>query len=136
LIVEWRAKAREDRSNIFDYIAEDNPTLPAVSQFLSAPIVTDVPANRAASANISAARPARPCRWPVTCAFTRDHAGYRSGFVPSSNILEGTSMSIVTVGIDLAKSVFAIHGIDEHDKPVPVENGRTPQKVAETGHRT
>ena len=26
MIVEWRAKAREDRSNIFDYIAEDNPT--------------------------------------------------------------------------------------------------------------
>lgn len=26
MIVEWRAKAREDRNNIFDYIAEDNPT--------------------------------------------------------------------------------------------------------------
>jgi plasmid stabilization system protein ParE len=26
LIVEWRAKAREDRSNIFYYIAEDDPT--------------------------------------------------------------------------------------------------------------
>jgi plasmid stabilization system protein ParE len=26
LIVEWRARAHEDRSKIFDYIAEDNPT--------------------------------------------------------------------------------------------------------------
>jgi toxin ParE1/3/4 len=25
LIVEWRAKAREERHNIFDYIAADNP---------------------------------------------------------------------------------------------------------------
>jgi addiction module RelE/StbE family toxin len=25
LIVEWRARAREDRSKHFDYIAEDNP---------------------------------------------------------------------------------------------------------------
>ncbi|MBB0213461.1 type II toxin-antitoxin system RelE/ParE family toxin [Ralstonia pickettii] len=25
MIVEWRAQAREDRSNIFDYIADDNP---------------------------------------------------------------------------------------------------------------
>ncbi|MEZ2354616.1 type II toxin-antitoxin system RelE/ParE family toxin [Caballeronia sp. RCC_10] len=26
MIVEWRARAHEDRSKIFDYIAEDNPT--------------------------------------------------------------------------------------------------------------
>lgn len=26
MIVEWRAKAHEDRNHIFDYIAEDNPT--------------------------------------------------------------------------------------------------------------
>ena len=26
MIVEWRAQAREDRSQIFDYIAQDNPT--------------------------------------------------------------------------------------------------------------
>jgi addiction module RelE/StbE family toxin len=26
LIVEWRARAHEDRSRIFDYIAADNPT--------------------------------------------------------------------------------------------------------------
>jgi hypothetical protein len=27
-------------------------------------------------------------------------------------------MAIVTVGIDLAKNVFAVHGVDENDKPV------------------
>lgn len=26
MIVEWRAIAREDRSNLFDYIAQDNPS--------------------------------------------------------------------------------------------------------------
>ncbi|CAJ6801931.1 type II toxin-antitoxin system RelE/ParE family toxin [Burkholderia pseudomallei] len=26
MIVEWRALAREDRSNLFDFIAADNPT--------------------------------------------------------------------------------------------------------------
>lgn len=26
MIVEWRAIAREDRSNLFDYIAKDNPS--------------------------------------------------------------------------------------------------------------
>lgn len=29
-------------------------------------------------------------------------------------------MAIVTVGIDLAKNVFAVHGMDESGKPVPV----------------
>ena len=29
-------------------------------------------------------------------------------------------MAIVTVGIDLAKNVFAVHGVDEADKPVLV----------------
>ena len=29
-------------------------------------------------------------------------------------------MSIITVGIDLAKNVFAIHGVDEHGKAVPL----------------
>ena len=29
-------------------------------------------------------------------------------------------MTILTVGIDLAKNVFAVHGIDEHGKPVLV----------------
>jgi transposase len=34
--------------------------------------------------------------------------------------LEGEIMTIVTVGIDLAKNVFAVHGVDETGKPVLV----------------
>jgi len=30
-------------------------------------------------------------------------------------------MSIITVGIDLAKNVFAVHGVDDNDKPVRVK---------------
>ena len=33
-------------------------------------------------------------------------------------IRKGKSMSILYVGIDLAKNVFAIHGVDEHGKAV------------------
>ena len=29
-------------------------------------------------------------------------------------------MAIVTLGIDLAKNVFAVHGVDESGKPVPL----------------
>jgi len=31
-------------------------------------------------------------------------------------------MAIVFVGIDLAKNVFAVHGVDEHDKPALVRS--------------
>src|SRR3569623_1495335 len=34
--------------------------------------------------------------------------------------VEGKSMAIVTVGIDLAKNVFAVHGVDAHGKPALV----------------
>jgi transposase len=34
--------------------------------------------------------------------------------------VEGEIMTIVTVGIDLAKNVFAVHGEDETGKPVLV----------------
>lgn len=30
-------------------------------------------------------------------------------------------MSIVTVGIDLAKNIFAVHGVDEHGKAVLIK---------------
>ena len=30
-------------------------------------------------------------------------------------------MAIVYVGIDLAKNVFAVHGVDEHGKPILVK---------------
>jgi transposase len=42
----------------------------------------------------------------------------RSNF--SSTHLEGEIMAIVTVGIDLAKNVFAVHGVDETGKPALV----------------
>jgi transposase len=32
----------------------------------------------------------------------------------------GKSMAIVTVGVDLAKNVFAVHGVDATGKPVLV----------------
>jgi transposase len=38
----------------------------------------------------------------------------------SSTHLRGEIMAIVTVGIDLAKNVFAVHGVDESGKPVLV----------------
>jgi transposase len=34
--------------------------------------------------------------------------------------VEGKIMAIVTVGIDLAKNAFAVHGVDETGKPVLV----------------
>jgi transposase len=42
----------------------------------------------------------------------------RSNF--SSTHLRGEIMAIVTVGIDLAKNVFAVHGVDETGKPALV----------------
>ena len=42
----------------------------------------------------------------------------RSNFL--STHLEGEIITIVTVGIDLAKNVFAVHGVDESGKPVLV----------------
>ena len=32
-------------------------------------------------------------------------------------------MSIITVGIDLAKSIFAVHGVDENGKAVLIKPG-------------
>jgi transposase len=41
-------------------------------------------------------------------------------FINSLVFLEGEVMAIVTVGIDLAKNHFAVHGLDELGKPVLV----------------
>jgi transposase len=41
-------------------------------------------------------------------------------FINSLVSLEGEIMAIVTVGIDLAKNVFAVHGVDEAGKPALV----------------
>lgn len=40
--------------------------------------------------------------------------------------------AIVTTGIDLAKSAFAVHGVEAADKPVPV---RSSVPTAEWGNR-
>ena len=40
-------------------------------------------------------------------------------------------MTIVTVGIDLAKNVFAVHGIDATDKPVLVRPSVSRDKLRE-----
>jgi transposase len=40
----------------------------------------------------------------------------RSNF--SLTHLEGEIMAIITIGIDLAKNVVAVHGVDETGKPV------------------
>ena len=43
---------------------------------------------------------------------------------------KGKSMTIVTVGIDLAKNVFAVHGINEAGKPELVRpSGRAPSSM-------
>src|SRR5512139_926245 len=37
-----------------------------------------------------------------------------------NSLQKGKSMSIVYVGVDLAKNVFAVHGVDESGKPALV----------------
>jgi transposase len=49
----------------------------------------------------------------------------------SSTHLEGEIMAIVTVGIDLAKNVFAVHGVDESGKPTLVRPEVTRAKLLE-----
>ena len=44
----------------------------------------------------------------------------RNFIVINSLFLEGEVMAIVTAGIDLAKNVFAVHGVDEVGKPALV----------------
>jgi len=42
-------------------------------------------------------------------------------FAHSINTTKGESMNIITVGIDLAKNVFAVHGVDDNGKPALVK---------------
>jgi len=42
-----------------------------------------------------------------------------------TRFVEGEVMTIVTIGIDLAKNVFAVHGVDATGKPVPVRPRKT-----------
>jgi transposase len=53
----------------------------------------------------------------------------RSNF--SSTHLKGEIMAIVTIGIDLAKNVFAVHGINEAGKPVLVKPAVVRAKLLE-----
>jgi transposase len=53
----------------------------------------------------------------------------RSNF--SSTHLRGEIMAIVTVGIDLAKNVFAVHGVDATGKPVLLRPNVPRAKLAE-----
>ncbi|GLS14047.1 hypothetical protein GCM10007935_14770 [Hydrogenophaga electricum] len=47
---------------------------------------------------------------------------------------KGKAMAIVSVGIDLAKNVFAVHGVDEAGKPALVRP-RVPRSHAARTHR-
>jgi transposase len=53
-------------------------------------------------------------------AATKCQDGEANLFINSTCLVEGEIMTIVTVGIDLAKNVFAVHGVDETGKPVLV----------------
>jgi transposase len=57
--------------------------------------------------------------WGLRFTATKCHDGEANLFI-NSLFLEGEVMAIVTVGIDLAKSVFAVHGVDECGKPALV----------------
>ena len=47
---------------------------------------------------------------------------------------KGKSMTIVTVGIDLAKNVFAVHGVDATGKPALVRPSVARDKRLEHSH--
>ena len=53
----------------------------------------------------------------------------RSNFL--STCLEGQTIIIVTDGIDLARNVFAVHGVDESGKPVLVRPEAARAKLLE-----
>lgn len=53
----------------------------------------------------------------------------RSNF--SSTHLEGEIMTIMTIGIDLAKNVFAVHGVDTTGKPVLIRPNVPRSKLAQ-----
>jgi hypothetical protein len=62
--------------------------------------------------------PSQASRTPVGLRFTATKCqdGEANLFINSLVLLEGEIMAIVTVGIDLAKNVFAVHGVDEAGK--------------------
>jgi hypothetical protein len=62
--------------------------------------------------------PSQASRAPVRLRFTASKCqdGEANLFINSLVKLEGEIRAIVTVGIDLAKNVFAVHGVDEAGK--------------------
>jgi transposase len=66
-------------------------------------------------------------------------------FINSLVYWKGKSMNIVTIGIDLAKNVFAVHGVDATGKPALVRPSvprakllgvaRPPRALAQSGCR-
>lgn len=65
--------------------------------------------------------PSQASRTPSGLRFTAQQCqdGEANLFI-NSLFLEGEVMAIVTVGIDLAKNVFAVHGVDETGRPALV----------------
>jgi hypothetical protein len=59
--------------------------------------------------------PSQASRAPqgLRCAASKCQDGEANLFINSLVSLKGEIMAIVTVGIDLAKNVFAVHGVDE-----------------------
>lgn len=58
--------------------------------------------------------------WILQRTATRCHDGLSLVSLIKS-LEKGNSMNIITVGIDLAKHIFAVHGVDQHGKAVLVK---------------
>ena len=58
---------------------------------------------------------------PLAACGLRQQSATMERFNCSSTHLRGEVMAIVTIGIDLAKNVFAVHGVNEAGKPVLVK---------------
>jgi hypothetical protein len=62
---------------------------------------------------------------------TKCQDGEANLFINSLILLKGELMAIVTVGIDLAKNVFAVHGVDEAGKAALVRPEVSRSKLLE-----
>jgi hypothetical protein len=52
------------------------------------------------------------------------HQMCQSSDVMTTEKIGASDMKITTIGIDLAKEVFQIHGVNEHDKVMPLKQLR------------
>jgi hypothetical protein len=69
--------------------------------------------------------------WGLRLTATQCHDGEVKLFINSLVFERGSLMTIVTVGIDLAKNVFAVHGVDEAGKPALVRPSVARAKLLE-----